>query len=85
MNVMQLDEEAIYHVARGIGRTEATGGLPRGGLRRRYQSCAAGSEALLRVCEQEASFLDPAGTIATVACDRPDRASPGTRSSAPTS
>src|SRR3954468_9741949 len=57
MNVVQLGEEAIYHVARGIGVPEA---------REAYLQQACGGDtalrdrigALLRVCEQEASFLE---------------------------
>jgi len=57
MNVIKLDEEAIYQVARGIGAPEA---------REAYLQQVCGDdtalrdrlEALLRVCEQEASFLE---------------------------
>jgi len=57
MNDIKLDEEAIYHVARSIGTPEA---------RESYlqQVCRDDTalrdrlEALLRVCDQEASFLE---------------------------
>jgi len=69
MNVIKLDEEAIYHVARGIGVPE---------VRAAYLQQVCGDdpalrdrlEALLRVCEQEASFLEFSPRDATV--DAPD-------------
>ena len=69
MNVMQLDEETIYHVARSIGAPEA---------RAAYLQEVCGDntalrdrlEALLHVCEQEASFLEFSPHDASV--DMPD-------------
>jgi serine/threonine protein kinase/Flp pilus assembly protein TadD len=68
MNASQLDEEAIFQVARRIADPDA---------RAAYlgQVCAADAamrrrvERLLRVCEEEASFLAPAARAVTV--DRP--------------
>ena len=65
MKVNELDEEAIYHVARGIGVPEA---------RAAYLQQVCGDdtalrdrlEALLRVCDQEASFLEVPPYDATV-------------------
>ena len=65
MNALKLDEETIYHVARRIADPEA---------RAAYldQVCASDSavrgrvEGLLRVCGQEASFLEVPPFDATV-------------------
>ena len=65
MNALKLDEETIYHVARRIADPEA---------RAAYldQVCASNPalrgrvERLLRVCEQEASFLEVSPFDATV-------------------
>jgi serine/threonine protein kinase/tetratricopeptide (TPR) repeat protein len=56
MNLIQLDEEAIYHVARRIKDPEARGAY----LRQVCDDTALRDrlEALLRVCDQEASFLE---------------------------
>ena len=69
MNVMQLDEEAIFHVARKIADRE---------VRAAYLEQVCGSDAalrrrverLLRACEQEASFLE------VPACDADGRHAP---------
>src|SRR5262245_35071829 len=70
MNALKLDEETIYHVARRIAETEA---------RAAYldQVCAGDPalrgrvERLLRVCEQEASFLEVPPFDATVDAPAP--------------
>jgi eukaryotic-like serine/threonine-protein kinase len=65
MNVLQLNEEAIFHVARRIADPEA---------RVAYLEQVSGGDAalrrrvvrLLRACEQEASFLEVPACDATI-------------------
>src|SRR5262245_48605888 len=74
MNVMQLSEESIFHVARRITDRE---------VRAAYLDQVSGSDAairrrvdrLLRACEREASFLEIPACDATV-----DMAIPAERS-----
>jgi hypothetical protein len=76
MNVLQLNEEAIFHVARRIADREA---------RVAYLEQVSGGDAalrrrvvrLLRACEQEASFLEVPACDATVDMPVPT-ARPGT-------
>jgi hypothetical protein len=65
MNAISLDEEAIYHVARRIGEPEA---------RQAYLDQVCGDdaalrgrvEALVRVCDEEPSFLEVGPLDATI-------------------